>query len=84
MTCIFYYDIMERIVIEVDDATAEKWRNVPHRIKSQLEKSFEGQINILSEGIKEAEFKSLLDKVSDEAAKNGLTEEILQQLLNEE
>lgn len=75
---------MERIVIEVDDATAKKWRDVSPRIKSQLEKSFEGQINILSQGIKEAEFKSLLDKVSDEAAKNGLTEEILQQMLNEE
>ncbi len=75
---------MERIVIEVADATAKKWRDVPPGIKSQLEKSFEGQINILSQGIKEAEFKSLLDKVSDEAAKNGLTEEILQQLLNKE
>ncbi len=75
---------MKRIVIEVNDATAKKWREVPVKIKTQLEKSFEGQINILSQGIKEAEFKSLLDKVSDEAAKNGLTEEILQQLLNEE
>ncbi len=75
---------MERIVIEVDDATAKKWRDVPPKFKSQLEKSFENQIEIFSQGIKEAEFKSLLDKVSDEAAKNGLTEEILQQLLNEE
>lgn len=84
MTCTFYYDIMERIVIEVADETAKKWQSVSPKIKIQLEKSFERQINILSESIKEAEFKSLLDKVSDEAAKNGLTEEILQQLLNEE
>ncbi len=75
---------MERIVIEVNDATAKKWREVPVKIKTQLEKSFERQIEILSDGIREAEFKSLLDKVSEEAAKNGLTEEILQQLLNEE
>ncbi len=74
---------MERIVIEVADATAQKWRDVSPKIKSQLEKSFETQIEIISQGIKEAEFKSLLDKVSEEAAKNGLTEEILQQLLNE-
>ena len=74
---------MERIVIEVADATAQKWRDVSPKIKSQLEKSFETQIEIISQGIKEAEFKSLLDKVSVEAAKNGLTEEILQQLLNE-
>ncbi len=75
---------MERIVIEVADATAKKWRDVSPKIKSQLEKSFETQIEIISQGIKEAEFKSLLDKVSEEAAKNGLTEEILQKLLNEE
>ena len=75
---------MERIVIEVADATAKKWRSVPPKIKSQLEKSFEKQIEIISQGVKEDEFKSLLDKISDEAVKNGLTEEILQQLLNEE
>lgn len=75
---------MERIVIEVADATAKKWRDVPPKIKSQLEKSFENQIDTLCQGIKEAEFKSLLDKVSEEAAKTGLTEEILEQLLNED
>lgn len=75
---------MEQIVIKVEDATAKNWQNVSPKNKSKLEKSFEEQINILSQGIKEAEFKSLLDKVSDEAAKNGLTEDILQQLLNEE
>ncbi len=75
---------MERIVIEVDDATAKKWRNVPPKIKSQLEKSFEGQIDELSEKVKEANFENLLKIVREEAAKNGLTEEKLQQLLNEE
>ena len=75
---------MERIVFEVDDATAKKWDEIPSKIKTQLGESFERQIEILSQGIKEAEFKSLLDEVSEEAAKNGLTEEILQQLLNEE
>ncbi len=75
---------MERIVIEVNDTTAKKWKMVPPKIKNELERSFEKQIDVLSDGIKEAEFKSLLDKVSAEAAKNGLTEEILQQLLNKE
>lgn len=75
---------MERIIIEVTDATAKKWQEVPPKIKSQLEKSFSNQIEIISQGIKDAEFKSLLDKVSDEAVKNGLTEEILEQLLKDE
>ncbi len=74
---------MERIVIEVDDATAKKWQDVSPNIKSQLKKNFENQIEIFSQGIKEAHFEALLDKASDEAARNGLTEEIFQQLLNE-
>ncbi|MBS1746806.1 MAG: hypothetical protein JST21_11610 [Bacteroidetes bacterium] len=75
---------MERIVIEVDDATAKKWKDASPEIKWQLEKNIEKQIEILSRGVKEDEFFALLDKISDEAVKNGLTEEILEKLLNEE
>ena len=75
---------MERIVIEVDEATAKKWRKVSPKIKNRLEKSFEKQIEIVSQSDKEAQFEELLKKAREEAAKNGLTEEILQQLLNEE
>lgn len=75
---------MERIVIKVNDATAKKWRNVSPEVKSLLEKSFEKQIDDLSQRVKEANFEELLNKAREEAANNGLTEEILQQLLNEE
>ena len=75
---------MERIIIEVEDATAKKWQNVPLLIKSQMEEIFARQIDMLDQDIKTKDFKALLDKVSDEAAQNGLTEEILQQLLNGE
>ncbi|MEO6844131.1 MAG: hypothetical protein ABI184_03100 [Ginsengibacter sp.] len=75
---------MERIIIEVDDATAKKWQAVSPKIKQRLEKNIEKQMEILSRGAKEDEFFALLDKISDEAVKNGLTEEILEKLLNEE
>lgn len=113
---------MERIVIEVDDVTAKKWRlssqksrnRVSQQVNIILAKEFadskedflqyldelrstmkergltEEKVNeILNEDdisyeIKAAHFESLLHKASDEAARNGLTEEILQQLLNEE
>ncbi|CAN5413912.1 hypothetical protein BH20BAC1_BH20BAC1_15090 [soil metagenome] len=75
---------MERIVIEIDDATAKSWQDVSPKIKEQMKKNFEEQIQMFSQGINEARFEALLDRASDEAAKNGLTEEILQQLLNEE
>lgn len=75
---------MERIVIEVDEAIAKKWRESSGKIKAQLEKNIKKQIEILSRGVKEDEFFALLDKISDEAAKNGLTEENLEQLLKDE
>jgi hypothetical protein len=75
---------MERIVIEVDEETAKKWNQASPKIKEQLEKNIEKQIDILSRTTKEDEFFALLDKISDEAVKNGLTEEILEKLLNEE
>lgn len=75
---------MERIVIEVNEATAKKWRDVSPEIKSHFEKSFEKQIDDFSQRVKEANFEKLLNKAREEAANNGLTEEILQQLLNEE
>ncbi len=74
---------MERIVIEVTDATVKNWETVPQKLQNQLQKNFEDQIGVVAQGIRDAEFKALLDKASDEAARNGLTEEILQQLLNE-
>ncbi|HET7115246.1 MAG TPA: hypothetical protein VFI29_02065 [Hanamia sp.] len=75
---------MERIVLEVDEATAKKWRKASPKIKGQLERNIEKQIEILSRGVKEDEFFALLDRISDKAVKNGLTEEILEKLLNEE
>ena len=74
---------MERIVIVVDEATAKKWRKVSTKVKNRLEKSFQKKIEIVSQSDKEAQFEELLNKAREEAAKNGLTEEILQQLLNE-
>lgn len=75
---------MERIVIEVDDVTAKRWRNVSPKIKSHLEKSFQKQIDDVLQRVKDSNFEILLNKAREEAANNGLTEEILQQLLNEE
>lgn len=75
---------MESITIEIDEATAKEWQEVSPKIKNQLKENFKEQIQMFSQGIKEARFEALLDKASDEAEKNGLTEEILQQLLNEE
>ena len=75
---------MERIVIQVNESTAREWQNVSPVKKRMLERSFEKQIEFIARGKSEEEFEELLVKAREEAAKNGLTEEILEQLLNED
>lgn len=75
---------MERIILEVDSATAEIWRKISPELRRSMEKMFRIKMGILSKKDKEAAFEKLLDEARKEAAENGLTEEILEQLLNED
>jgi hypothetical protein len=75
---------MEKIMLEVDEATAKKWEDASPKVKERLEKNVEKQIDILARAAQVDDYFALLDKISDEAVKNGLTEEILEKLLNEE
>jgi len=71
---------MERIVLEVDGALARAWRNTTPELRS----TYGNKINNLLRELKEKEFDKLLNKAGKIAAKNGLTEEKLQELLNDE
>jgi hypothetical protein len=74
---------MDRIVLEVDDLAAKKWRNASKEKKSQLNSTIN---RILKKAFdkKEDDFWLFLDKVGKKAEANGLTEEQLNILLNEE
>ncbi len=71
---------MERIVLEVDGALARAWKNSSPALRSR----YESKITALLRELKEAEFDNLLDKAGEIAKKNGLTEEKLNELLNDE
>lgn len=75
---------MEKIILEVDEATARKWQEASPEIKKGLGRKIQNLLDKVSYEIKVANFEALLDKASDEATRNGLTEEILEKLLNEE
>ncbi len=70
---------MERIVLELDDSLAKTWRNASEELRAEY---YDKIVAILKEMQKE-QFFLMLDKLGAIAAKNGMTEEILQQLLNE-
>lgn len=71
---------MERIVLEVDSTIAKAWRNVEPSVRAD----YEEKISSILQELKEAEFLRHLDEIGKIAESNGLTEDILNQLLNEE
>lgn len=75
---------MERIILEVDSATAQVWRKISPKLKRSIEELFQIRLRTLTKKDQEASFEKLLDEARKEAAENGLTEEILEQLLNED
>lgn len=75
---------MECIEIKVGKETAKNWEDVSPKLRDQLQKSFEKQIDDLAKQSKLENFEKLLDRISKQAEANGLTEEILQEILNED
>ena len=74
---------MDRIVVEVDDVSAEKWRDASKEKKNQLNNTIN---SILRKAFdqNEDDFWQFLDKIGKKAEANGLTEEQLNKLLNED
>ncbi len=74
---------MDRIIVEVDDSAAKSWRDATESEKVDLNDTINRLIKTAFKKDKES-FSNFLYRVSKTAEANGLTEEILNQLLNEE
>lgn len=74
---------MERIVIEVADATAKKWRMSSQQRKEKISQ----KINLaLAEELSESkeDFKRFLNEVGTTMKERGLTEEKLNEILKDD
>ena len=60
---------MERIFIDVVETAAKNRESVPPKVTSELQKSFGKQVEDIAQ-----------DRMAGQARKNGLTEEVRQQL----
>lgn len=74
---------MERIVIEVGDATAKKWRSSSPEIREEIAQKID--IRLAKELMVDSkeEFKLFLDEIGATLQQRGLTEETLNDILND-
>ncbi len=73
---------MERIVIEVDDATAKKWQITSFKFKKVISEKIAADIDFVTENYKNENFFGALDEIGERLAERGLTEEIVNEILN--
>jgi hypothetical protein len=75
---------MEKININVSDELAEKWAKTSGAQKAKIEKFLEASVSDLLFKINQKNFDELLEKAREEAERNGLSEDILEKILNED
>ena len=73
---------MERIVIEVDDDTAKKWRITSPKFKKVISEKFATDVDFVMENYKNENFFESLNEIGERLAKRGLTEEKVNEILN--
>lgn len=71
---------MERIVIEVDDAIAQKWKYASDNTKLSASRKINAILNYALEK-DDREVTEFLDKLGKEAGQNGLTLEVFQEIM---
>lgn len=74
---------MERIVIEVDEITGKKWRLSSQKQKEKMSREINIRLAKKMADSKE-EFKQYLDELGETMKQRGLTEDILQEILEED
>lgn len=72
---------MERIVIEVADVTAKKWRMISQQRRTVISQQIDIKLAKELMADSKEEFKQFLDEVGATMQERGLTEEILQDIL---
>ena len=74
---------MERIIIEVADATAKKWRSSSPELRDEIAQKID--IRLAKELMVDSkeEFKKFLDEISATLQERGLTEETLKDILKD-
>jgi len=73
---------MERIVLEVDDQVAKNWRYSSEKKRRQVNDTINKMLKIAFKRQEDADFIQFVKEVQDKAAERGLTEDVLNDILN--
>jgi hypothetical protein len=75
---------MDRIVLEVDDQVAKNWRYSSEKKRQQVSNTINALLQIAFKRKEDADFSQFVKEIQDKAAERGLTEEVLNNILNEQ
>jgi hypothetical protein len=75
---------MDRIILEVDDQVAKSWRYSSEKKRQQVNNTINALLQAAFKRKEDADFMQFVREVQDKAAKRGLTEDILNDILNEQ
>ena len=73
---------MERIVLEVDDQVAKNWRYSSEVKRQEVNNAVNKILQAAFENEKDTDFITFVKEVQNKAADRGLTENILNDILN--
>ena len=74
---------MERIILEVDDQVAKNWRYSSEKKRQEVNSTINKMLQIAFKRKGDDDFIQFIKEVQDKAAERGLTEDILDDILNE-
>lgn len=75
---------MERIVLEVNENTARKWRTASFQLRSQLNKFIGKQLDEILDKSEPEDSIRFFNELRVEMKDKGLTQEILDEILRDE
>lgn len=75
---------MERIVLEVNNETAKKWRSASAKLKTEVSHLIDTQISAIIDNKEDKDILSYLKELRKEMAEKGLTQEKLDSILKDE
>lgn len=75
---------MERIVIEVDEAIAKKWRLASSEFKKEVSEQISESIRKILDDNRKKHFLEYLDELGKKMKERGLTQEILDDILKDD